>query len=232
MMSKLKPKLKTPSSTDEFLNSITDPNFSIEQKEIPGSPHFNLCRQTAIWSLKKHGDIALWEYDGGSREKPDVLVFWGHTTTLYEIKMSRSDFKADGKKWARTKWKPKSRVDFQYIKKLGRNGHIFEKALEKWSSSRPELYYIEHPHLGMYRYYVCPSGLISPEEIPDGWGLYWVKNGRYYCKKKSGKFRRNLLQENLLLVSATRKAMVTGGKDRGIVYKDWEKGEILAGGEG
>jgi hypothetical protein len=190
------------------------------------SSHYSLCRQTAIWALKKHGDIALWEYDGGSREKPDVLVFWGHTTNLYEIKMSRSDFKADGKKWARTKWKPKG-----YWSGMDRE-HKYSKFILKWKQYNPELYYIEHPHLGAYRYYVCPSGLLKPEEIPDGWGLIWVKNGRYYKKKGSGKFRRNLFQENILLVSATRKAMVSGGKDRGIVYKDWERNEILVGGEG
>lgn len=36
-------------------------------------------------------------------------------------------------------------------------------------------------------YFVCPSGLIAPEEIPDGVGLLWAaKTGtRLYCKRKA-----------------------------------------------
>lgn len=31
--------------------------------------------------------------------------------------------------------------------------------------------------IGNYRYYLCPEGVIKPEELPDGWGLlYW--NGK------------------------------------------------------
>lgn len=28
--------------------------------------------------------------------------------------------------------------------------------------------------LGLYRYYMCPEGLIQPEEVPERWGLLWV----------------------------------------------------------
>ena len=163
-MSKLK-------SMDNFLSSLNDPQFSLEFKNEPEnkkeSPHYQLCRETAIWALKKKGDIALWEYDGGSREKPDVLIFHGYTSHLYEIKMSRADFRADRHKWARTKWKPKGY--FQWHHQEDKKGM---KAI--WTQYRPELYHIEHPHIGAYRYFVCPSELLKPEEIPDGWGLYWV----------------------------------------------------------
>lgn len=28
--------------------------------------------------------------------------------------------------------------------------------------------------IGNYRYYLCPEGIIKPDELPDGWGLlYW-----------------------------------------------------------
>lgn len=31
--------------------------------------------------------------------------------------------------------------------------------------------------IGNYRYYLCPDGVISPDELPEGWGLlYW--NGK------------------------------------------------------
>lgn len=32
--------------------------------------------------------------------------------------------------------------------------------------------------VGMYRYYACPEGLISVEELPDKWGLIYVPEGR------------------------------------------------------
>lgn len=28
--------------------------------------------------------------------------------------------------------------------------------------------------MGMYRYYMCPEGLIQPDELPPRWGLLWV----------------------------------------------------------
>jgi len=210
-------------SMDTFLDSITDPQFSLLEdspKIKESTSHYQLCKQTAEWALRKKGDIALWEYDGGSSEKPDVLLFHGHTSYLYEIKMSRADFRADSHKEARTKWKFKGYWAGSRIHKG------YEKFVLQWKNYSPELYYIEAPHLGMYRYYVCPSGLIKPEEIPDGWGLYWVKNGRYYQKKKSGKFRRNLYQENILLVSALRKNLVSEGNDKNIAFKNWEKREV------
>lgn len=36
---------------------------------------------------------------------------------------------------------------------------------------------VNNHQLGNYRYYLCPEGVIKPEELPEGWGLlYW--NGR------------------------------------------------------
>ncbi len=29
--------------------------------------------------------------------------------------------------------------------------------------------------IGMYRWYACPEGLIKPEELPEKWGLIWVR---------------------------------------------------------
>ncbi|MDH4602478.1 MULTISPECIES: adenylosuccinate synthase [Pseudomonas syringae group] len=31
--------------------------------------------------------------------------------------------------------------------------------------------------MGLYRYFMCPEGLIQPDEVPGRWGLLWV-NGR------------------------------------------------------
>ncbi|ADW76549.1 hypothetical protein Rahaq_4974 (plasmid) [Rahnella aceris] len=39
-----------------------------------------------------------------------------------------------------------------------------------------------NPELGMgdWRFFICEPGLISIEELPEGWGLLHVKNGRVY----------------------------------------------------
>ncbi|SJN14844.1 Phage protein [Halomonas citrativorans] len=39
--------------------------------------------------------------------------------------------------------------------------------------------------LGNWRYYMCPEGMIQPEELPEGWGLLWV-NSRGHVKPKAG----------------------------------------------
>ncbi|WNA15554.1 hypothetical protein [Acinetobacter phage HFM1] len=44
-----------------------------------------------------------------------------------------------------------------------------------------------NPELGMgkYRYYICPTGLIKPDELPDKWGLIYVSE-RGTCKVVAG----------------------------------------------
>lgn len=39
--------------------------------------------------------------------------------------------------------------------------------------------------LGNWRYYMCPEGMIQPDELPEGWGLLWV-NSRGHVKPKAG----------------------------------------------
>lgn len=39
--------------------------------------------------------------------------------------------------------------------------------------------------MGKYRYYICPTGLIKPEELPDKWGLVYVSQGGI-CKVVAG----------------------------------------------
>lgn len=34
------------------------------------------------------------------------------------------------------------------------------------------------PALGVYRFYICPEGLISTEELPKRWGLLYESKGR------------------------------------------------------
>jgi len=35
--------------------------------------------------------------------------------------------------------------------------------------------------IGKWRYYICPTDLIKPDELPDKWGLVYI-NGRGHCK--------------------------------------------------
>ena len=39
--------------------------------------------------------------------------------------------------------------------------------------------------MGNYRYYLCPEGLLYPDDLPEKWGLIWV-NSRGHCKVLSG----------------------------------------------
>ena len=65
---------------------------------------------------------------------------------MIEVKVSRSDFLADGKK-----------------------PHRMDPA----------------KGVGKYRAYMCPEGIIQPEEIPHGWDLFWVNDrGHVSIKKK------------------------------------------------
>lgn len=41
---------------------------------------------------------------------------------------------------------------------------------------------------GDKRYYVCYGDFIKPEELPEGWGLYWYINGKFHMKRGSSNF--------------------------------------------
>lgn len=74
-----------------------------------------------------------------------------------------------------------------------------------------------NPELGVgkYRYYICPTGLIEPRELPEKWGLIYVSPKgtckvvagvlsapkiKYYCewsKKNKSHFDHQKIEENL-----------------------------------
>jgi len=77
------------------------------------------------------------------------------------------------------------------------------------------------PELGMgdWRFFLCPQGLIQPEELPSGWGLLWEVNGKvtevkgvpsniFWQSKKP--FTGNKEVEFAMLYSATRKLTTLG----------------------
>jgi hypothetical protein len=130
--------------------------------------------------------------------------------------MSLSDFNNDKKKECRRKYRLPyylEHLQWSFIgstlrdifaeremeKKKGR------KAIVKLIRGKPEIELIENRHLGNYRYFVCPAGIIPVEKIPEGWGLYYYKNGKFYKKRESGYFRSNLRKENGLIVHALRR---------------------------
>jgi hypothetical protein len=159
--------------------------------------HADLCIATAT-RFVKDGRLALYEYKStASAEEPDVLVFNTNGTVLYEIKMSRADFLADRKKECRKKYILPYGVE--YARKKNEQEYL------KFHRYHPEEFLKQAPHLGNERYFVCPHGMIQTEELYEGWGLCWYKDGKFYCKKTSAKFRSDLRRENNLLTHGFRR---------------------------
>ena len=182
--------------------------------------HKELCLAVAKRYNKK---VAVFEYKSTvSTEEPDVLIFDFGCSYLFEIKVSLSDFKADLKKECRKKY-----IVNYYM------SHIHSKLMEepeKYSPrvhrqfflikrDHPKLIYVEPKHLGNKRYYVCPWGLIPVELVPEGWGLLYYRNGKFYEKKKSGTFRTNYMTEQNLLVHAFRR--YASGDNTGIIVNTY-----------
>lgn len=61
--------------------------------------------------------------------------------------------------------------------------------------------------VGKLRYILCPSGLIQPEEIQDGWGLLWwsLDSVNLRLKKEPAPRESNQSAEIVMLVSALRR---------------------------
>ena len=174
-------------------------------EHIGDATHSDLCLLTAHHFLKAPGGakLALYEYQGfATSEFPDVFLVGLGWTKLYEIKVSRSDFLADQKKKCREKhcaprfW-----------------GYNTKMPLP------PEKWLIQYPHLGIHRYYVCESGLILPEELPEGWGLYWVNGKKFFQKQESGKWRPDVHAERDIITHAFRR--FASGDTTGILVNNY-----------
>jgi hypothetical protein len=76
--------------------------------------------------------------------------------------------------------------------------------------------------MGTFRFYLCPEGLLSPSDLPERWGLLWIKpNGRIsqiigpkgniWSGQTQFAFERSMHAEYVLLVSALRRVQEHGG---------------------
>ena len=167
--------------------------------------HYELCKKTAKRFVKK-SNIVLYEYNNMiTNEFPDVLCYQNALTSLYEIKVDYKDFLKDNKKDCRVEKKIKYSMCFRFIEDKIKDFMLKDKRLEELI--------IEKPHLGSYRYYVCPKGLINPEEVKNGWGLYWFDNKRFFIKKESKRFKNNIYEELKLLEHAFKKYYSGYGKN-------------------
>jgi len=202
--------------------------------------HSELCYATAKWSITPPAAawLALWEYQSyASQEFPDVLTYHGNGTTLYEIKMSHSDFIADQSKEARIK-----RANVSVYSGL----HSSIKDLRSWAAKKEDALFIdkrfsrklenietyvncycaqdktyqEAPHLGESRFYVCPKDIISKSEVPEGWGLIYIdEKERFRQILPSGKWKANVKVERDIIAHALRK--LGNGVDQGILIHKW-----------
>lgn len=77
--------------------------------------------------------------------------------------------------------------------------------------------------MGTFRFYLCPQGLIKPEELPLNWGLIYVSalgkakcNVNPYCKTTSGNIwsggfaNKNAAAEMGMMYSALRRLHIKG----------------------
>lgn len=55
--------------------------------------------------------------------------------------------------------------------------------------------------LGNYRYYLCPEGVISLEEVPEKWGLL-IYDGKKITKVKSAKYVKSSTDAELLILTS------------------------------
>lgn len=137
----------------------------------------------------------MYEYQSYSTgEFPDVLIYKNSITTLFEIKVSRSDFLNDSRKDSRKKYQICAKLRWIY------GDTPFSK--KEFDSND---WIVEKPHLGMNRYFVCPVDMIEVSELPENWGLIYFNCKKFKVQKKSGKHKRNIHEELSILCHAFRK---------------------------
>lgn len=68
---------------------------------------------------------------------------------------------------------------------------------------------LEESGVGDFRYFAAPCGVISPEEIPEGWGLFEVTQYRTHEVVKPAVKPADKRKECLMLISALRRLEIS-----------------------
>jgi hypothetical protein len=63
--------------------------------------------------------------------------------------------------------------------------------------------------MGDNRYYAAPSGIIKPEELPEGWGLFEVSANQVRVVVEAKRKEANKRRECLMLMSALRRLEIS-----------------------
>lgn len=74
--------------------------------------------------------------------------------------------------------------------------------------------------LGNFRYYLCPEGVISLNEIPENWGLL-VYNGKKIVKVKNAKYTKSSTDAELLVLTSIMRRC--GIKQQIFNFRQYEK---------
>lgn len=71
-------------------------------------------------------------------------------------------------------------------------------------------FYRRQPKAGMgnLRYYLCPQGLIQPEELPEAWGLLYCLPKQIKVVVKARLQHANLQHERIFLASVVRRCAI------------------------
>jgi hypothetical protein len=206
--------------------------------------HEELCYATAKWSITPPAAswLALYEYQSyASQEFPDVLTYHGNGTTLYEIKMSHSDFIVDQVKPARAlsaSYRIYSGINddlaalYARAKRIVKDCNLPRETLVRIKNQKIHMEaffacyrnqdktFQQAPHLGESRFYVCPKDIIKKEEVPEGWGLIYLDDkGKFRQILPSGKWKANVKVERDIIAHALRK--LGNGVEQGILIHKW-----------
>lgn len=83
----------------------------------------------------------------------------------------------------------------------------------------------KYPHMGLgrLRYYICPWGMIRPDELLERWGLLWVRSDRVHIQMTPSPFREYDLRGELrFMASMLRRADIRLGDQH---INDWLRWE-------
>jgi len=92
---------------------------------------------------------------------------------------------------------------------------VKELSLGEWQKT-----YIQVPHLGGQRYYVCEPWIITKEELPSGWGLIYCLGVKKFKKiAESSLWKADVRTERDLIAHAMRR--FASGDSTGIMIRTY-----------